>query len=116
MIGNDMLILDHPAGFAGTVAGFDGTDKIVVNSAAPLTAASYGAGTGGAGTLTLKSGATALDTLALAGRFGGKAFNVSAGSAVNSYDLTVGNAPPGTPAPARSPGCCTNTSPSARTT
>ena len=99
MIGNDTLILDDPAGFAGTVAGFDGSDKIVVNSAAAVTGVSYAAGANGAGTLTLKSGATVLGTLAMAGSFDGKAFSIAAGSAANSYDLTVGDAPPGVPTP-----------------
>ena len=94
MIGNDTLILDDPAGFAGTVAGFDGSDRIVVNSAAAVTGVSYAAGANGLGTLTLKGGAAVLGTLALAGDFAGQAFKVAAGSAANSYDLTVGAAPP----------------------
>ena len=99
MTGNDTLILDNPAGFAGTVAGFADSDKITVNSAAPVTGASYAAGANGAGTLTLSSGATVLGTLALSGSFAGKAFTVTAGTAANSYDLTVGTAPPVTVTP-----------------
>ena len=101
MDGSDTLILDNPAGFAGTVAGFADSDRITVNSAAPVTGASYAAGANGAGTLTLSSGTTVLGTLALAGSFAGKAFKVAAGAAANSYDLTVGTAPaePVTPPP-----------------
>ena len=99
MIGNDTLILDDAGTFAGTIAVFDGTDKIVVNSGPRLTTASYAAGTNGAGTLTLKSGPAVLGTLALAGRFDGKAFNVSAGPTANSYAVTLGDAPPVVPAP-----------------
>ncbi len=94
MIGNDTLILDDLRAFAGTIAGFDGTDKIVVNSGPLLTTASYAAGTNGAGTLTLKSGPEDLGTLALAGRFDGKVFNVSAGPTAHSYVVTLGDAPP----------------------
>ncbi len=95
MADNDTLILDNPAGFAGTVAGFTDSDKITVNSAAPVTGVSYAAGANGVGTLTLSSGASVLGTLALAGSFAGKAFTVTAGTAANSYDLAVGAAPPG---------------------
>jgi len=94
MIGNDTLILDNPAGFAGTVAGFAASDKIVVNSSAAVTNVRYAAGASGVGTLTLNSGATVLGTLALAGSFAGQAFKVAAGTAANSYDLTVAAAPP----------------------
>ena len=94
MIGNDTLILDNPAGFAGTVAGFAASDKIVVNSSAAVTGVRYAAGASGVGTLTLNSGATVLGTLALAGSFAGQAFKVATGAAANSYDLTVAAAPP----------------------
>jgi len=94
MIGNDTLILDNPAGFAGTVAGFAASDKIVVNSAAAVTGVRYAAGASGVGTLTLNSGATVLGTIALAGSFAGQAFTVTPDTAANSYGLTVAAAPP----------------------
>ena len=105
MAANDTLILDNLAGFAGTVAGFAASDKITVNSAAAVTGASYAAGANGVGTLTLSSGTTVLGTLALAGSFAGEAFKVAAGATANSYDLTVGAAPPGpvTPPPVVTP-------------
>lgn len=99
MIGNDTLILDRPSGFAGTIAGFSASDVIVVNSAAAVTSASYAAGPGGVGTLTLSSGATVLGRLAFAGDFTGKAFKVTAGAAAGSYDLTVAAAPPAVATP-----------------
>ncbi len=99
MAGNDTLILDNPASFAGTIAGFADSDKITVNSAASVTGATYAAGANGVGTLTLSSGTTVLGTLTLAGSFAGKAFQVAAGAAANSYDLTVGAAPPATVTP-----------------
>ena len=99
MAGNDTLILDNPAAFAGTIAGFAASDKITVNSAAPVTGASYAAGANGVGTLTLSGGTAVLGTLTLAGSFAGKAFAVTAGAAANSYDLIVGAAPPVTVTP-----------------
>ncbi len=94
MIGGDTLILDNAAGFAGTVAGFASTDKIVVNSAAAVTAATYAAGANGVGTLTVSSGATVLGTIALAGNFAGQSFQVTPGTAAGSYNLTTTATPP----------------------
>jgi hypothetical protein len=89
MIGGDMLVLDAPASFAGTIAGFDATDKISVSSAAgAVTGVSYAAGANGVGTLTLNSGATVLGTLALAGNFAGSTFQVTPNTATNTYDIT----------------------------
>ena len=105
MIGNDTLILDDPAGFAGTIAGFAAGDKIVVNSNAAVTSVRYAAGADGVGTLALNNGATVLGTLALAGSFAGQTFEVAAGTAANSYDLTAAATPPGvvTPPPVVTP-------------
>ncbi len=94
MIGNDTLVLDAPAAFAGVIAGFAATDKIVLNSATAVTRATYAAGANGVGTVTLSNGATTLGTLALAGDFTGQSFSVAAGAAANSYNLSVGAAPP----------------------
>ena len=99
MIGNDTLILDDPAGFAGTVAGFDGSDRIAVNSAAAVTGVSYAAGANGLGTLSLNSGAAVLGTLALAGDFSGQAFTVEADATARRYNVTVAAAPPVVVAP-----------------
>ena len=104
MIGNDTLILDDPAGFAGTIAGFDGSDKIVVNSAAAVTGVTY-AGKAGVGTLSLNSGSAVLGTLALAGDFTGQAFKVQADATAQRYNVTVAAAPPVvvTPPPVAAP-------------
>ncbi len=99
MIGNDTLILDAPAAFAGTIAGFAATDKIVIDSATAVTSATYAAGSNGVGILTLSNGTTTLGTLALAGNFAGQAFKVTPGTAANSYNLTVGAAQPPPPPP-----------------
>jgi len=93
MIGNDTLVLDAPAAFAGVIAGFAATDKIVLNSTTAVTGATYAAGGSGVGTLKLSNGATTLGTLALAGDFTGQTFSVAAGAAPNSYNLSVGSAP-----------------------
>ncbi len=105
MIGNDTLILDDPAGFAGTVAGFDASDKIVVSSAAVVTNVTYVGTANGLGTLTLNSGSAVLGTLALAGNFAGQAFKVEADATAQLYNVTVAAAPPGvvTPPPAAAP-------------
>ncbi len=94
MIGNDTLVLDAPAAFAGTIAGFNASDKIVLNSATAVTSATYAAGANGTGTLTLSGGGTKLGTLALTGNFAGSAFQVTAGAGANQYNLSVGAAPP----------------------
>ncbi len=94
MVGGDTLVLDTPASFAGVIAGFDGTDKIAVNSAAPVTGASYAAGANGVGTLTLSSGATVLGSLKLVGTYAGDTFKVMPGTANNSYNVTVGTVLP----------------------
>lgn len=99
MIGSDTLVLDAPAAFAGTVAGFDASDKIVVDSASPVTSATYAAGANGIGTLTLSNGKATLGTLTLAGNFAGKSFQVAPGAGANSYNLTVIAAPPPPPPP-----------------
>ncbi len=94
MIGNDTLVLDAPAAFAGVIAGFAATDKIVLNSTSAVTGAAYAVGANGVGKLTLSNGATRLGTLALAGDFTGQTFSVAAGAAANSYNLNVAGAPP----------------------
>ena len=99
MIGDDTLVIDAAAAFAGVIAGFDATDKIVLNSARAVTSATYAASANGVGTLTLSSGGITLGTLALAGSFAGKTFNVAAGTAANSYNLSLGSAPPLPPPP-----------------
>jgi serralysin len=89
MIGGDTLVLDAPASFAGVIAGFDGTDKISVSSAAgAVTGASYAAGANGVGTLTLNSGATVLGSLKLAGNYAGSTFHVTPNTTTNTYDIT----------------------------
>lgn len=94
MIGNDTLVLDTPAAFAGVIAGFAATDKIVLTSASAVTSATYTAGANGVGTLTLSTGAATFGTLTLAGDFTGQVFSVAAGAAANTYNLSVGSAPP----------------------
>jgi len=89
MIGGDTLVLDAPAAFAGVVSGFATTDTIVVDSATAVTSATYAAGGNGAGTLTLSNGTATLGTIALTGSFAAGAFQVTAGTAANSYNLTV---------------------------
>ena len=89
MIGNDTLTLDTPAAFAGTVVGFNATDKIILDSATAITSATYAAGANGLGTLTLSNGTTTLGTIALAGNFAGESFQVTPGAAANSYSLLV---------------------------
>ena len=93
MIGNDTLILDNPAGFAGMVAGFASTDKIVVNSASAVTNVSYTAAANGVGTLTLSSGTTVLGTIKLSGNYAGQSFQVTPGATANSYNVTTTAAP-----------------------
>jgi serralysin len=88
-------VLDAPASFAGTIAGFNANDKIVLNSATAVTGATFTPGANGVGTLTLSNGATTIGTLAMAGTFTGQAFQVAAGAAANSYNLTVTGAPAG---------------------
>jgi len=94
MLGSDTLVLDTPAGFAGTIAGFDATDKIVVNSAAAVTSATYAVGGNGVGALTLSSGATVLGTLALSGDYSKSTFSVTPGAAAGSYNIMVGGTIP----------------------
>ena len=89
MIGNDVLTLDTPASFAGTIAGFAATDTIVVKSATAVTGVTYTAGANGVGTLTLSSGATTVGTLTLTGDFKGQTFSVAAGAAAGSYNVIV---------------------------
>jgi len=93
MIGNDTLVLDAPAAFAGVVTGFATSDTIVVDSATAVTSATY-AGSNGAGTLTLSNGTTTLGTIALSGDFTGQSFQITAGAAPNSYNLAVAATPP----------------------
>ena len=94
MIGNDTLVLDAPAAFAGMITGFAAGDRIVVDSATGMTGATYAAGGNGVGTLTLSNGTATLGTLALAGDFTGESFQVGAGPAANSYSLSVIAIPP----------------------
>jgi len=88
MIGNDTLVLDAPASFAGVVTGFATSDTIVVDSATAVTSATY-AGSNGAGTLTLSNGTATLGTIALSGSFTPGTFQVTAGTAANSYNVAV---------------------------
>ena len=96
MIGNDTLILDKPAAFAGTIVGFSATDKIILDSATAITSATYTAAGSGFGTVTLSNGATTLATLALQGNYAGRSFQVTPGAAANSYSLLVTPTAPAT--------------------
>ena len=98
MVGNDTLVLDAPAAFAGMITGFATNDKIVVDSATAVTGVGYAAGADGVGTLTLSNGATVLGTIRVAGDFTGTRFQVFAGTAANSYELTLAANPPPPPA------------------
>lgn len=94
MSGSDTLILDNAAVFAGTIASFDSTDKVLINSAVAITSATYAAGANGIGTVTLLSGATVVGTVAVSGNFDGKTFQVAPGATANSYSLTSNATPP----------------------
>jgi len=91
MLGNDTLILDNPAAFAGTIAGFGKTDRIVVNSAAAVTGATYQATGAGRGALTFSSGSTSVGTVTLTGSYAGDSFTVTPGApGVSSITLATG--------------------------
>ena len=90
MLGGDTLILDDPAAFAGTISGFGKTDKIVVNSAAGVTGATYQATSAGRGTLTFSSGSTNVGTVTLTGSYAGDSFIVTPGT--NSITVATGSA------------------------
>jgi len=80
---------------SGTISGFVQGDTIALNSyALPLTGIAYQAGAAGAGTLTLTSGTTLLGTLALAGNYAGKSFQVTPGSYSGAYNITLAPAKP----------------------
>ncbi len=89
MVGNDTLILDKPGAFAGTIAGFDGSDAIRLGGGVALTGAAYSDAGNGLGTLLLKSGGVTLGSLALAGNYAGQSFQVTLGSAGNGASITV---------------------------
>jgi len=79
----------------GVISGFVQGDTIALNSyALPLTGVTYQAGKAGTGTLTLTSGATLLGTLALAGNYAGKSFQVTPGPYNADYNVTLAPAKP----------------------
>ncbi len=89
MLGGDTLILDNPAAFAGTISGFGKDDKIVVNSAAGVTGATYQATGADRGTLTFSSGSISIGAVTLSGSYAGDSFIVAPGA--NSITVATGS-------------------------
>ena len=77
----------------GIVNGFVQGDVISIlnftSGSTPLTSVSYQAGTGGLGTLTLKSNTTILDTLTLAGDYTGQTFQLTPTTNSSTSNIVV---------------------------
>ena len=80
----------------GVVSGFVQGDTIGYVGNATISSATYQAGTGGSGTLTLKSGSSIIGSLVLAGNFAGYSFQVTPGAASFQSNITLITTPTAT--------------------
>ena len=79
----------------GAISGFVQGDTIVIHSpAVPVIDAIYKAGTGGAGTLTVGSGAASIGVLTLMGNYAGMSFQATPGPLAEDYRITLTPAKP----------------------